>query len=401
MRSALRVRDFRFLWIGQTISYLGDQFHYVALAWLTLLLTGSALALGTVLMTAAVPRAVFMLAGGAITDRFSKRALMLLSDSTRAVLVTALAVLVLAGDAHLWQLYVLAVIFGTVDAVFIPAAQAIVPSLVDEERLTGANALMQSADSVANLLGPVAAGALIAALAGVRGIGIALAVDASTFYVSAVFLAFMRNRGAAEPDSSEQNLLSSIRDGLRYAWSDPTMRALLTAIAGIDMTASGVFGVGLPLLGRTEFGGSAAFGIMVSGFGAGALVGVIGAGMIKRPRYRGIISVGVLTLFGVGTAVLPLAPNAVVATVMIALMGVGGGLINVLINPWIQARTDPSMQGRIASLIMLASVGLTPLSYAVSGWIADFNLTALFLVGGMIILATATYTALSPARLID
>jgi MFS family permease len=342
-----------------------------------------------------------MLAGGAITDRFSKRALMLLSDSTRAVLVTALAVLVLAGDAHLWQLYVLAVIFGTVDAVFIPAAQAIVPSLVDEERLTGANALMQSADSVANLLGPVAAGALIAALAGVRGIGIALAVDASTFYVSAVFLAFMRNRGAAEPDSSEQNLLSSIRDGLRYAWSDPTMRALLIAIAGIDMTASGVFGVGLPLLGRTEFGGSAAFGIMVSGFGAGALVGVIGAGMIKRPRYRGIISVGVLTLFGVGTAVLPLAPNAVVATVMIALMGVGGGLINVLINPWIQARTDPSMQGRIASLIMLASVGLTPLSYAVSGWIADFNLTALFLVGGMIILATATYTALSPARLID
>ncbi len=401
MRAALRVRDFRLLWIGQAVSYLGDQFHFVALAWLTLLLTGSALALGTVLMVAAVPRAVLMLAGGAITDRFSQRVLMLLSDSTRAVLVTLLAALVLTGNAQLWQLYILGFIFGIMDAVFIPAGQAIIPSLVDEARLTGANALMQAANSATSLLGPVAAGALVAVLTGVRGIGIALAVDAATFYISALFLTLMRGRGGLEQESSDQNLLESIRDGLRYAWHDPIMRALLIAIAGIDVTAAGVFDVGLPLLGRSHFGGSVAFGIMVSGFGAGALLGVIGAGMIKKPRHRGIFAVGILALFGTGTAILPLAPNVAVATVMIALMGVGGGFINVLIMPWIQARTDPTMQGRIASLIMLASVGLTPVSFAVAGWIASFTLMGLFVAGGAIILTTAAYTALSPARTID
>jgi MFS family permease len=403
MLAALRIRDFRFLWIGQAISYIGDQFHFIALAWLTLQLTGSALALGTVLTAAAVPRGALMLLGGALTDRFSQRALMLLSDALRAVLVTGLAVLVLTGNARLWQLYIFAVVFGTVDAVFIPATQAIVPSLVDEKRLTGANALMQVATQASNLLGPVAAGALIALIAGSRGIGVALAVDAGSFYVSTLSLALMRSRGgvAPDPDVEARNLLHSIVDGLRYVWNDAILRALLLAIAGIDMTAAGVFGVGLPLLGRTHFGGAAAFGAMVSGFGAGALVGIVIAGSIKNPRRRGLVGVAVLTLFGIGTLVVPFAPNVVVATVVLALMGAGAGLINVLIQPWIQTRADPAMLGRVMSLIMLASIGLTPLSYAVSGWIASLNLVALFVIGAAVILASAAYTALSPARSID
>lgn len=399
----LRVRDFRLLWIGQTVSLLGDQFHFVALAWLTLLLTGSPLALGTVLMAAAIPRGGLMLVGGALTDRFSQRALMLLSDSLRAVLVTLLTALVLSGNAQLWQLYVLAVIFGSVDAVFYPSSQAILPSLVDESRLGGANALSQAAVQLSNLLGPVAAGALIAVLAGTRGIGLAFALDAATFYVSAISLFFMRTRGGVARSEEEKGpgLLAPIRDGLRYAWNDPVLRALLFAIAGIDVTAAGVFGVGLPLIGRVHFGSAAAFGIMSSGFGGGALLGLVAAGTIKKPRRRGLMAVGVLAVFAAGTAVLPLAPNVITATALIAGMGAAGGFIQVLIMPWIQTRSDPSMLGRISSLIMLASVGLTPLSYAIAGWIANYNLTALFLVGGAIMLATSAYTALSPARSID
>jgi MFS family permease len=399
----LRIRDFRLLWVGQTVSLLGDQFHFIALAWLTLLLTGSPLALGTVLMAAAIPRGGLMLVGGALTDRFSQRALMLLSDSLRAVLVTGLSVLVLTGNAQLWQLYVLAVIFGGVDAVFYPASQAILPSLVDEKRLGGANALSQGAMQASSLLGPVAAGALIAAFAGIRGIGIALALDAVSFYVSAFSLFLMRTRGGVVGSEGEKGpgLVRSIVDGLRYAWNDPVLRALLFAIAGVDVTAAAVFSVGLPLLARTQFSGAAAFGIMLSGFGGGALLGVLAAGMVQLPRRRGLITVGVLAVFGVGTAVLPMAPNLVVATALIAGMGAAGGFIQVLIMPWIQTRSDPSMLGRVSSLIMLASVGLTPISYAVSGWIASYNLTALFLAGAMIMLATSAYTALSPARSID
>ena len=136
----LRIRDFRLLFTGETISVLGDQFHFIALTWLALQLTGSGLVLGTVLMTAAIPRAAFMLLGGAFSDRFSPRTLMLLSNVIRGIAVGILAALVLSGRAELWHLYVLAGIFGIVDAFFYPAMNTIVPMLVPERQLAPANA---------------------------------------------------------------------------------------------------------------------------------------------------------------------------------------------------------------------------------------------------------------------
>jgi MFS family permease len=131
----LRVRDFRLLFGGESVSVLGDYFHFVALAWLTLQLTGSGPALGSVLMVAAIPRAVFVLLGGALSDRFSPRSLMLYSNAFRGVVVGILAVLVLTGTAELWHLFIFAGIFGVVDALFYPAVNTILPMLVDEETL--------------------------------------------------------------------------------------------------------------------------------------------------------------------------------------------------------------------------------------------------------------------------
>src|SRR5262245_1325517 len=120
-KSVFAVRDFKLLWIGEAVSALGDQFAMVALAWLALLLTGSALALGTVLAVMAIPRAVFMLIGGAYVDRLSPRRVMQLSNATRLVAVAVLGAIVLAGQAQLWMLYIFAVVFGVADAFFYPA----------------------------------------------------------------------------------------------------------------------------------------------------------------------------------------------------------------------------------------------------------------------------------------
>ena len=144
----LRVRDYRLVFAGETISVLGDQFHFVALAWLALQLTGSGLALGTVLMTAAIPRAVFMLVGGAFSDRFSPRTLMLVSNLVRGAVVGVIAALVIGGSAELWHLYLLAAIFGIVDAFFYPALGTIVPMIVPERLLPPANAVMQGSTQV-------------------------------------------------------------------------------------------------------------------------------------------------------------------------------------------------------------------------------------------------------------
>ena len=120
---------------------LGDQFHMIALAWLVLDLTGSGLALGTVLMAASIPRAILIVVGGALADRIPPRRLMLASDIARGVTVGALAALALSGRAELWHLLVMGVVFGIADALFFPAMNAIVPQIVRHERLPAANGL--------------------------------------------------------------------------------------------------------------------------------------------------------------------------------------------------------------------------------------------------------------------
>jgi MFS family permease len=201
-------RDFRLLFSGETISLLGDQFHFVALAWLVLQLTGSGLAVGTVLMVAGIPRAIFILIGGAFADRASPRSVMLISNALRAAFVGVLAILVLSGSADLWQLYVLAAVFGIVDAFFWPALSAMVPMLVVEDRLPAANALMQGSQQLTGLLGPALAGLLVAAV----GTGLAFGIDAASFGVAALALVLIRGgRRPAVAEASRPNVLGTIR----------------------------------------------------------------------------------------------------------------------------------------------------------------------------------------------
>jgi len=145
----LRVRDFRLLWIGQGIARLGDQFYFTALPWLVLQLTGDAFAMGMVLAVGSIPRTLFMLVGGAPTDRFSSRTVMLVSDILRLGLVSLLTGFVLTGSIELWMLYMFALSFGEVDAFFYPALNAMVPQLVHKEELQAGNALVQGTGQLA------------------------------------------------------------------------------------------------------------------------------------------------------------------------------------------------------------------------------------------------------------
>ncbi len=289
----LTVRNFRLMWIGESVSLLGDQFHYVALSWLTLQLTGSGLALGTVLMVSAIPRLIFMLVGGAVSDRMSPRTLMLVSNALRGVLVGVLAGLVALEQVQLWHLYVLAAIFGLVDAFFYPAINAIVPSLVEPDNLGASNALLHGTTQLTMLIGPAASGYLIAA----AGTAIAFALNAVSFVFAAVMLGLIRGfrprfaeAKPATPDSTEQNtgkgarqLLANIVAGMRYAWGDPIIRVMLLVVAAIDFSFIGPFNVGLASLADHRFtGGSQALGIMLSAWGVGRCLACWPPGRSKR-----------------------------------------------------------------------------------------------------------------------
>ena len=183
-------RNFRLLAIGETVSNFGDQFYFVALPWLTLQLTGSPLDLGAVLMTVAIPRAILMVLGGALSDRLSPRNVMLISNGLRVVLTAILAALVGFQATQLWHLYLLAFSFGVIEGFFSPAAEAIVPTLVSKDQLVASNVLGQSANQLILFIGPALAGAVIAAV----GVGAAFTIDALSFLVSSTALLLIHPR---------------------------------------------------------------------------------------------------------------------------------------------------------------------------------------------------------------
>ncbi|HEY7093170.1 MAG TPA: MFS transporter, partial [Ktedonobacterales bacterium] len=185
---ALRSRPFALLWLGQTISTLGDGAYLTALAWQVLILTGSGAAMGIVLIATSVPRVLFMLLGGVIADRLPRRLVMLWADAGRAVAVGAIAVLSYTNTLQFWQIIALGLLFGLSQAFFLPAYQSIAPQIVEVEALPSANALNGLTREIGILVGPALGAVLVANFSTASAFGF----DALTFLVSALCLLAVR-----------------------------------------------------------------------------------------------------------------------------------------------------------------------------------------------------------------
>jgi len=397
----LTVSDFRLLWLGQAVSLFGDQFYLVALPWLTFRLTDSALALGTVLMVAGGARAVFQLVGGALSDRFSPRTLMLVSNIVRSLVTAAITIVVITGVTQLWHLYLLSLVFGLVDAFFFPAYMSIVPLLVENEFLSAGNALLRGTARLMGLIGPAVAGVVIAT----KSLGAAFAIDTASFVIAAGSIWLMKDSrgiGGEEPAAGdtirEEGLFASIKAGLLYAWSHPLIRALLFFVAAIEFSFSGPLIVGLAALAKSRFGGEAtALGWMLAAFGGGMLLGMLVVGSIKSLRRRGRLVIEIMFFLGVGLALIGFVTRVIWASVVLALIGLGGGLANIIILALLQSKTDKRMLGRVMGVVMFATAVLEPLSFALAGLLGDANLTIVFVGGGAVVLITSLFSLASAA----
>ena len=392
--------SFRKLWVATTVSLFGDFFNYIAMAWLVLQLTGSSLALGTVLVVQALPRAVLMVVGGALADRLSPRLTMLGSMGLRAVVVAPLAVLVLTGRVQMWEVYSVAVVFGVVDAFFMPARGSILPNVVADHELEPGNAVLNVTGQASVILGPVLGGLIVAVL----GIGWAFAGDAACFVIGFLFVLWLPTaaRSAAGKEHPDGGLGGQIAAGIRYAWAEMGIRVTLIVIAVVDFAANGALGVGLPTVVHGRFAaGAEGLGILLGAWGVGATAGALGAGFFPPPERFGWLIVFICAWLGVGFVGVGLVPSLVPAALLMAFTGVGTGVTNTYAVSWLQRRTAPAMRGRVMSLVMLASMGLTPVAYAASGVIAEVNPTLLFLVaGGMILLCAAGTGASRTVRML-
>jgi MFS family permease len=398
--------DFRLLWIGQGVSMFGDQFYLVALPWLALYLTGSSLALSSVLIVAATTRALFQLFGGALSDRFSPRSLMLISNIIRALVSSVLTILVVLSLTRLWHLYIMAAIFGMFDALFFPAYMSIIPMLVLKEHLQAGTAVLRGTSRFMGLVGPAPAGAIISAV----GLGAAFAIDTLTFVFGALMLLPMNqgkrisvpvkdDQSAEEEPARKKWLLTSIVEGLRYAWRHKLIRALLLFISAFEFSYAGIGGVGLPALAKNRFGaeggGASALGWMLSAFGGGMLIGMLLAGSMKTSKRRGRVLIGLISMIGTGFMMLGFASQVITAGLVLTFIGIGGGLSSIILMAWIQECTEPRMLGRVMALFMLGISLLEPVSFAIAGLMADRNLTLLFVGSGVFSLLTAAISLTS------
>ncbi|HEY5628342.1 MAG TPA: MFS transporter [Candidatus Limnocylindrales bacterium] len=391
--TVLASSSFRKLFVASTLSLFGDFFSYVAMAWLVLLLTGSSIALGTVLVVQALPRAILMVVGGAISDRMSARLTMLGSMGLRAAFVAPLAVLVLTGHAQMWEVYGIAVVFGVVDAFFMPARSSILPQVVADRELEPGNAVLNVVSMAAVIVGPVLGGLVVAAL----GIGWAFAADATCFAIGFVFILWLPAR-SRPPQHAQRDggLAGQITAGLRYAWNEMGLRIALIVIAVIDFAANGAIGVGLPTIAHSRYGaGAAGLGVLLGAWGVGATVGALGAGFVPPPKRFGLLIMGLCLWLGIGLVVVGVVPSLALGATTMAVTGIGTGVVNTYGVSWLQRRTVPEMQGRVMSLVMLASMGLTPIGFAVSGVIAQANVTLLFVIAGLMQVACAAGMAAS------
>ncbi len=424
---AAGVRDFRLLWASEGISVLGDQFHAVALSWLVISLTGSGLALGTVLIAISVPRAILLLPMGVVADRRSPRSMMLLSHFARAGIVAAIAALIVSDNASIPALAALGLLFGAADAMSIPAMQAFVPRAAGDDRLPSANALLQGTLQMTSIAGPPVAGLVVAA----AGTGIAFGVDAASFVIAAGLL--MMIGGARVPSRSgpgssatgalgaaavpapapsapghaagpiaSETFLASLRDGLRYVIADRAIAVLMLVSLVLNFALSGPASVGLPWLAELRYhAGPAGLGLLVTAWAIGGLAGTLVAGTARLERQGGNVLVG-LALAGLAVAVVGVAPSIPVAFAAFAVGGLCTGYVNIVAISWLQARVERAMLGRVMGLVMLMGFGISPLSMAIAGALIDVNATALFLgAGGLMIVTTIGARAVGMVELFD
>jgi hypothetical protein len=392
---ALEVRDFRLLWGSEAVSLVGDQFHFVALSWLVISLTGSGLALGTILIAVGVPRALLLVPAGVLADRRPPRSLMLTANVARAAVVGLIAWLVATDRASIPALAALGAVFGAVDALYMPAQQAFLPRAVGAGRLPSANAMLQGTIQLASIAGPPIAGVAIA----VAGTGTAFAVDAVSFGLAAVLISLISGAtalavGTASPGAGAGPLAhepfgSALRGGVRYVLHDQPIRTMMLLSLVLNLALDGPAAVGMPWLADQRFdAGPAGLGIMAAGWAAGALAGTLVAGSVRLVR-QGWIVVGCVALAGVGMVLVGVLAWLPAVVVVLAVMGLVIGYVNVVAISWLQARVEAALLGRVMSLVLLMSFGVTPISLGLAGALIDVDATALFAGAGLLVLATA------------
>jgi MFS family permease len=370
-----------------TVSLVGDGIFFVAIAWESYALWNAPAALSIVSIGMTVPTVAFLLFGGVISDRHDRRLVMAWSDGLRAVAVGALAALILADRLQYWELVALVAVYGAGTAFFTPAFEAMVPDLLPDPDLPAANALDQFIRPVAlRLVGPIVGGALVAASAGV-----AFAVDALSFAAAFVAVLAIKPRPRTFVDVSTR---AALKEGFRFVRAHTWLWGTLLSAAIAYLVFLGPAEVLLPFVVKNELHASAqTLGLVLAAGGVGAVGAAVFAGRHGHPRRDVTVmyltwTFATLAIAGYGLATA--AWQLMFACLVFNALEAAGTIVWATIK---QRHVPNALLGRISSLDWLISIGLLPLSFALTAPVAAVVGVRATLVGAAVIGAAVTFGA--------
>jgi MFS family permease len=392
MLEPLKHRDFRLLWIGQTVSVFGDFVHTVALPFQVLALGGGAVELGVWGAIYSATSLIFLLFGGAIADRISRRAIILVSDLGSGVVIAAIALLAATGALRLEHVYLEAAFFGATHSFFLPALSALIPELVPPEVLQAGNSIRGLSRQIGLLGGPVAGGLLVA----IAGLPFAFAFDAATFFVSFAALLFARPPRHEPPVPAP--LLRQVREGLVYTFSVPWLWIFIFAWAIVLLGMVGPLNVAMPILVHDVLHGDARlFGTIVAAMGAGEVITGIALAQLKIRRLGVAICIfaaaGGVAVMGIG--LITEIPLILVCAAVFGAQFVGVG---VLWTTAVQKHVPRELMGRVLSIDAFGGSLLLPIAPVIfAAIVAAVGPSPAFVIGGAIATAIAFLLLLVPS----
>jgi MFS family permease len=386
--SLRRHRNYRLFFSGQVVSVTGTWMQNVASAWLIVQLTHSPLAVGVLALAQFLPFTLFGLFAGTLVDRLDARRLVIGTQVVQMVLAIALAAVALGGIAVPWMVYLIAFGRGSVLVLDAPARQALTYRMVGRSELPNAVALNSSLFNASRVVGPAIGGLVIALF----GTGVCFAFNAASFVAVLLGLLLMRESDMLPVEQAETRptILRGTREGLRYVWRDPRIRAVLVVVLVVS-TFGFNFNVLLPVLAAsTLHAGPQTFGILSAFFGAGALVGALTAASLARATRK--VLLGGTGLFGLFELALAPQHSTVAACAFLFAIGAAFTTWTASSIAGIQLSAPDHLRGRVVGLYYYAFNGTAPAGGLLAGWLCTIGGTELaFGVGGAATVAATGY----------
>lgn len=359
--SLLKNRKFLYLWIASIFSSITLSLYIVAEEWYVVKALGMSESLGWVMVATTIPRILFMSIGGVIADRFSRSTILFLSDFSRALLVAGMVLLLLFDGLSFWILTIFALLFGTLDAFFWPARDALLPSIVEKEQLTRANSLLSTTSYISMVIGPVIAGLAITWWS-FEG---AFSIVAILLFIAGLII-FRIKDSPSHNEEKEYSAWNEFIEGFRYVKTSTFLVTLMAVSAVVNFFFSGALMIGIPLIVDELLRGDAMdLSFMESAFAGGMLIGGIVVGALNIRKKRGLLALLFLLVPGLLMILLAQITLLWQGVLLLGIMGTFLSLTNIPVISLMQEQTDPSKIGRVMAMLSMASMGLTPLSFGI------------------------------------